>query len=89
MSIVCGAQQPGSVPGPFNWQGLTAIGAGASLISVGYAAGAALFGASTVAGAYVFTAGAAGAAAIFALVFYYAFQADGCIIPSAASSPGR
>ena len=77
---VCGAQQPGSVPGPFNWQGIAALGAGASGIGAGYAVGNALFGASTLLGAYVFTAGAAGAAAIFALVFYYAFKADGCII---------
>ena len=80
MSIVCGAQQPGSVPGPFNWQGFTAIATGAGLIGVGYAVGNALYGASTIAGAFVFTAGAAGAAAIFALVLYYAFKPDGCII---------
>jgi hypothetical protein len=77
---VCGAQQPGSVPGPFNWQGFTALGTGASLIGVGYGIAHALLGTSTVAGAFVGTAGAAGAAAIFALVLYYAFQADGCII---------
>jgi hypothetical protein len=82
MSITCGAQQPGTVPGPFNWQGFTAVGTGAGLIGVGYAVGHALFGATTVAGASVFTAGAAGAAAIFALVLYYAFKADGCIIPT-------
>jgi hypothetical protein len=76
----CGAQQPGTVPGPFNWQGFTAVGTGAALIGTGFAVGKALLGASTVAGAYVITAGAAGAAAIFALVLYYAFKADGCII---------
>jgi len=79
-TIVCGAQQPGQVPSPFSWQGFAAIGTGAGLIGIGYAVGNALFGASTVAGAYLFTAGAAGAAAIFAVVLYYAFQADGCII---------
>jgi hypothetical protein len=87
MSIVCGAQQPGSVPSPFSWQGLTAVGTGGSLIALGYAAGTFLYGASTVAGAAVFTAGAAGAAAIFALVFYYAFQADGCIIQPTKGEP--
>jgi hypothetical protein len=78
----CGAQQPGSAPGAFDWQGLTAIGTGVSLIGLGYSLGNALYGASTVGGAYVFTAGAAGAAAIFALVLYYALKADGCIIPT-------
>jgi hypothetical protein len=76
----CGALQPGTVPGPFNWQGFAAVGTGAALIGTGFAVGKALLGASTVAGAYVITAGAAGAAAIFALVLYYAFKADGCII---------
>jgi len=83
----CGAQQPGSVPSPFSWPGLAAIGTGASLIGVGYGIGTALYGASTVAGAYVFTAGAAGAAAIFALVLYYALQADGCIISTKQGEP--
>lgn len=81
-TIACGAQQPGSVPGPFSWQGFTALGTGAGLVALGYKVGTALYGASTVAGSLVFTAGAAGAAAIFALVLYYAFQADGCIIPT-------
>jgi hypothetical protein len=76
----CGAQQPGSVPSPFGWQGIAAISAGATLIGLGYKIGDALYGASTLFGAATFTASAAGAAAIFALVFYYAFQADGCII---------
>lgn len=80
MTIVCGAQQPGSVPSPFNWQGFTALGTGATLAGIGYGIGKALLGASTVAGAYVFTAAAAGAAAIFGLVLYFAFKADGCII---------
>ncbi|WP_315835789.1 hypothetical protein [Bradyrhizobium prioriisuperbiae] len=76
----CGAQQPGSVPSPFSWPGFAAVGTGVTGVGAGYAAGVALYGASAVAGAYVFTAGAAGAAAILALVIYFAFQADGCII---------
>jgi hypothetical protein len=85
MSITCNAQQPGSVPSPFSWQGFTAVATGAALTGAGYAVGNALFGPSgtivaSVSGGYVFTGGAAGAAAIFALVLYYAFKADGCII---------
>lgn len=80
MTVVCGAQQPGSVPGPFNWQGFTAVGTGAALVGIGYAVGKALYGATTVSGAYLFTGCAAGAAAIFGLVLYFAFKADGCII---------
>jgi hypothetical protein len=92
MSITCGAQQPGSVPSSFSWQGFTAVATGAALTAAGYAAGNALFGATgaiagTLLGAYVFTAGAAGAAAIFALVVYYAFQADGCIISPQHGQP--
>ncbi len=83
----CGAQQPGSVPSPFAWQGIAAISAGAALIGLGYKIGSALYGASTLFGAATFTACAAGAAAIFALVLYYAFKADGCIISPAHGEP--
>ena len=81
MSVpTCGAQQPGTVPSSFNWQGFTAVGTGATLAGLGYELGKLLYGSSTVFGAATFTASAAGAAAIFALVLYYAFKADGCII---------
>jgi hypothetical protein len=41
----------------------------------------------TVAGFSVLTAGAAGAVAVCVLVFYYAFQADGCIIAAQKGDP--
>lgn len=88
MAPLCGAQQPGSVPSPFDWWVLGA------LITIG-AAGTAVYtgGIPIINGIIAFFKGSAivlpsvlllasfiGAAAVLALVFYYAFQADGCII---------
>jgi len=80
----CGAQQPGTVPTPFNWTlfGDVGIAGGATAgvwawASSHFAAGAAGLG-PTIPTA-TFTSAAAGAAAILALVLYFALQPDGCI----------
>lgn len=91
----CGAQQPGSVPSPFDWWGIGAIAgvgaAGAYVYSNGipFINGiiAAILGTPPVLPSIGLTASFAGAAAILLLVFYYAFQADGCIIPTPRGEP--
>ncbi len=82
---ICGAQQPSTVPGSFDWPPLAALGTAATLVGLGYKIGTALI--SSVSGPLAFTAAAAGAAAIFALVLYYALQPDGCIRSTPKSQP--
>jgi hypothetical protein len=79
----CGAQQPGSQTSPFKWPVLGEVATAVTILGViikfapkiltllGWAT-------QTVA---LFDGAAAGALSIVAVVFYYAFQADGCIIP--------
>lgn len=83
---ICGAQQPTTIPGSFDWPPLAALGTVATLAGLGYKIGTTYFAVS-VHGPLVFTAGAAGAAAIFGLVLYYALQPDGCIRPTPKSEP--
>lgn len=83
---ICGAQQPTTIPGGFDWPPLAAVGTAATLVGLGYKIGTTFF-ASSVNGPIVFTAGAAGAAAIFGLVLYYALQPDGCIRSTPKSEP--
>ena len=78
----CWAQQPGSQTSPFKWPVLGEVATATAILGViikfapkiitwlGWAT-------QTVA---MFDAAAAGALSIVAVVFYYAFQADGCII---------
>jgi hypothetical protein len=82
---ICGAQQPATVPGSFDWPPFVAAGTAATLVGIAYAIGKALI--SSVFGPTVFTAGAAGAGAILALVLYYALKPDGCIRPTSKGEP--
>jgi hypothetical protein len=85
---ICGAQQPGSVPSPFKWQGLAAAGTAIAILAaiIKYAPAIIHFlGLSVTVGTFVVSAAAA--LAILALVFYYAFQADGCIIAPTKGDP--
>jgi hypothetical protein len=86
---VCGAQQPGTIPSPFDWWPFVAAGAVAAALGYVYASGVpgvnGILGAlgyaplGTAFGPAMITGAAAGAAAIVVLVLYYALQPDGCI----------
>jgi hypothetical protein len=82
---ICGAQQPATVPGSFDWPPFVAAGTAATLVGIAYGIGKALI--PSVFGPAVFTAGAAGAGAILALVLYYALKPDGCIRPTSKGEP--
>src|SRR5258708_7511583 len=82
---ICGAQQPATVPGSFDWPPLVAAGTAATLVGIAFGIGKALI--PSVFGPAVFTAGAAGAGAILALVLYYVLKPDGCIRPTSKGEP--
>jgi hypothetical protein len=82
---VCGAQQPGTLPSPFDWGALAAVGGAATATGIAFGIAKALL--PTLGGQVTLTGAAAGAGAILVLVFYYAFQADGCIISPSKREP--
>jgi len=83
----CGAQQPGTQPGSFDWSLITAIVAIAGVAIPVYKAGIPVIngiiqyfsGAAPLLPGVGVVSAFAGAAAILALVAYYAFKPDGCI----------
>ncbi len=89
--IHCGPQQPGEVEGPFDWAAFTAIAAAASIF-IGALSSSAVTGflngiiAAFAGSAPATTAGLGGpllgVLAIIALVSYFLFQPDGCIVPN-------
>ncbi len=87
MSVpACGPQQPGTVPSPFKWQGIVAATTAAAIVAALIKWGAPLAtGLGVTIGTFVVAA--AGALSILALVFYYAFQADGCILSATHGEP--
>jgi hypothetical protein len=97
MSMVptCGAQQPGTVPQPFDWWlfGGIAGGAGAAAWVYGHGVPLAnqliqlLSGSAPLIPGVGITAAAAGAAAVIILVAYYLFKADGCIVSPPHGEP--
>jgi hypothetical protein len=82
---ICGAQQPGTMPSPFDWGALAAGATAGAATGVVFGIAHALI--PTLGGAVTLTGSFAGAAAILALIFYYAFQADGCIISPSKNEP--
>jgi len=95
MEPLCGPQQPGSVPSPFDWWVLGALGTIGAVGAYVYSSGipiingiiALLKGSAVVLPSAPLLASFIGAAAVLALVFYYAFQADGCIISTPKGEP--
>lgn len=92
----CGAQQPGSVPNPFDWWLLGGIVAGAGAVAWVWGNGVPvanqlinlLYGAAPLTSpGWGITSAAAGAAAVIILVGYYLFKADGCIVSPKQGEP--
>ena len=82
----CGAQQPGNIPGSFNWGLFGAVGtaggaaaAAWAFASAHFAGGGGIAGLTATGLSAVLTASAAGAASIVVLVLYFALEPDGCI----------
>jgi hypothetical protein len=89
---ICGAQQPSSVPDPFDWWPFAALGTiggvGIYVATNGIPIINGIVGAAGAsAGFTVLTAGFAGAAAIFTLVLYFALKPDGCIRSTPKGEP--
>ena len=88
MNPTCGAQQPGTVPQPFDWWLIGGIVAGAGALGWAFAHGVPLSnqliqlisGSGPLIPGVGIAASAAGAAAVLILVAYYLLKPDGCIV---------
>lgn len=91
----CGAQKPSDVPSPFDWWLFAAIAAAGGALPFIYTSGVpiansliiAISGSGPLLPGAGIVASAAGAAAILILIGYFAFQADGCIVPKPKTQP--